>query len=376
MNAVRFVMTWAAVEPAEGVFDDAYLDGVAERIGWAADAGLAVVLDMHEDIYGEGFGFDGAPAWTCDASYYAAFMPRTPWYLSALDPNVEACVDGLYTGDTRDRFVAAWRHVAARLASEPAIVGFDVLNEPGWGTYPVQQFEHDRLEGFYSDVVGAVRSVAPGWVAFLEPAGSRNAGFGTSLVPFGFGDVMYAPHSYDANAEAGGGFDPSHRQAILDNVAALAGEAQMLHAGLWIGEYGGIASQPGIVDYMTAQYDAAGAAAAGTMYWSYDKSDSYGILAPDGTEKTVLVGVLVRPYPDRVAGTPQSYAFDATTSTFTFVYMPDRSKLATTIAVPASVYPAGYHVDCGDCAYHSETGALVIDTPPTSTPATIVISSS
>src|SRR5690242_1300817 len=56
MNAVRFVMTWAAVEPAAGQYDDAYLDGVAERLGWAQASGLSVVLDMHEDVYGEGFG--------------------------------------------------------------------------------------------------------------------------------------------------------------------------------------------------------------------------------------------------------------------------------------------------------------------------------
>src|SRR4051812_4986121 len=52
MNAIRFVMTWAAVEPSAGVYDDAYLDAVAERLGWARTYGLDVVLDMHEDVYG------------------------------------------------------------------------------------------------------------------------------------------------------------------------------------------------------------------------------------------------------------------------------------------------------------------------------------
>jgi endoglycosylceramidase len=50
MNAIRFVMTWAAVEPDRGRYDDAYLDQVAERLRWAEAAGLWVVLDMHEDI--------------------------------------------------------------------------------------------------------------------------------------------------------------------------------------------------------------------------------------------------------------------------------------------------------------------------------------
>src|SRR5262245_47114112 len=34
-NTVRFLMTWAAVEPQQGVYDDAYLDRVAERMQWA-----------------------------------------------------------------------------------------------------------------------------------------------------------------------------------------------------------------------------------------------------------------------------------------------------------------------------------------------------
>ena len=55
MNGIRFVMQWAAIEPEEGVYDADYLDAVAERIGWAARRTSAVVLDMHQDVYGMGF---------------------------------------------------------------------------------------------------------------------------------------------------------------------------------------------------------------------------------------------------------------------------------------------------------------------------------
>ena len=372
MNAARFIMTWSAIEPNEGQYDDSYIDAVAERMGWAHDAGLAIVLDMHEDVYGEGFGFDGAPEWTCDASYYAAFVPQQPWYLDSLDPNVEACVDHFYTDRTiHQHFVEAWRYVAARLAKQPAIVGFDVLNEPNWGSYPIFQFERDRLEPLYGDVVAAVRAEAPDWVAFLEPSASRNTGLATQLTKFPFDNVMYAPHSYDAGAESGAGFDPAHRQAVLDNATELVAEASALHAGLWIGEYGGNATAPGIADYMTAEYDAAGTVAAGTMYWSYDKSGGYGLLNPDGSEKTALLDVVVRPYPDRVAGEPVVYGFDPATRTFTFTYVP--APGTTAIAVPARVYPGGYTVDCGDCTFHTDGGELVIDTPPSSSSATVTI---
>jgi len=373
-NAVRFVMTWAAVEPDEGQFDDAYLDRVGERLAWASASGLMVVLDMHQDIYGEGFGFDGAPRWTCDASHYAAFVPQSPWFLNAQDPHVIACVDGFYTrADLQERFTEAWRHVATRFADEPAVIGFDVLNEPHWGSYPIFAFERDRLAPFYERVVTSVREVAPRWVAFLEPSASRNGGLATSLYELPFPDVMYAPHSYDIMAESGGGFDNERRQAILDNVAELAREARELNAGLWIGEYGGVASKPGIVDYMTAQYDAAGSVAASTMYWSYDKSDGYGLLNPDGTEKANLLSALVRPYPARVAGAPISYAFDAATSTFTFEYDPDPAATAPTrIIVPERSYPTGYSVECGGCRYERDGDELVITEVPEGR-ATIVV---
>jgi endoglycosylceramidase len=374
-NSIRFLMTWAAVEPQPGVYNDAYLDGVAERLRWAEEAGLHVVLDMHQDIYGEGFGFDGAPRWTCDEARYAAFMLREPWFINATDPNVIACVDGFFErSDLRDHFISAWRHVAERLHDQRAVIGFDVLNEPNWGSYPIFQFERDRLAPLYAEVVLAVREAAPTWVAFLEPGASRNLGFATTLPMPPFPDVMYAPHSYDAMAENGGGFDPARRQPILDTVAELAQEAKRLHAGLWIGEYGGNADHQGIVEYMTAQYDAAGAVAAGTMYWAYDKSTGYALLDPDGNEKPVLLGALVRPYPERVAGTPLSYAFDAATTTFTAQYEPDPAVTApTVIVVPARVYPNGYQVECDGCTFEMAANQLTITNAPRGSPATIVI---
>ncbi|HSO36656.1 MAG TPA: cellulase family glycosylhydrolase, partial [Labilithrix sp.] len=76
MNAIRYLVTWAGLEPSRGVYDESYLAAIEERIGWARDAGLFVVVDMHQDLFGEGFlGGDGAPRWTCDASRYAAFKP-------------------------------------------------------------------------------------------------------------------------------------------------------------------------------------------------------------------------------------------------------------------------------------------------------------
>ena len=55
MNSVRFLVSWAALEPVRDAYDDAYLDEVARRVKLATDAGLLVFADLHQDLYGVGF---------------------------------------------------------------------------------------------------------------------------------------------------------------------------------------------------------------------------------------------------------------------------------------------------------------------------------
>ncbi|HTJ83718.1 MAG TPA: cellulase family glycosylhydrolase [Polyangiaceae bacterium] len=380
MSTVRFLITWAAVEPERGVFDEAYLDALAERMDWARDAGLFVVLDMHQDVYGEGFvsgGGDGAPRWTCDESHYAAFEPNpSQWFFNYLSPEVLACYDQFWSStDLRAEYAEAWRHVATRLEGyDDVILGFDPMNEPYWGSYVITGFEESVLQGFYEELVPKIREIRPKWIAFLEPASSRNLGVRTGLTKMPFADVVYAPHSYDRDAESGMGFDPAQRDVVLANARDLAGEASALGAGLWIGEYGGMADAPGIVEYMTAEYDAFGATAAGTTYWAYDEGGGYSMLDADGTEREPLVSTLIRPWPERVAGDPVSYAFDAATSTFTLTYRPDRSIAApTVISIPPRVYPDGFTVECDGCASTAIQGALEITTPPRGDDAVVTL---
>jgi endoglycosylceramidase len=372
LNSVRWVMPWAAVEPARGQYDDAYLDAVRARLDWAQAAGLVVVLDMHQDVYGEGFGFDGAPRWSCDAARYAAFVPQTPWSLDYTDPNVMACFDGLYTDDAiAGAFADAWAHVAARLGDHPAVLGFDVINEPHWGTYAVSRFERDRLGPFEARVIDAVRARAPGWLAFVEPANSRNLGIPTSLQPFAAKDVVYAPHAYDAQAETGGGFDPAHRDDFLANIAQLRDEADALGAALWIGEYGGVQTDPQITAYLDAAYDGAATARASSMYWSYDKG-GYGPLDPSGGEASATLAGLVRPYPARIAGELDAWSYDDATRALTVTWRADASIAAPTeIIVPARLAPSGVDVACAGCTVTTAGDVVSIVAPAGAVTATV-----
>ena len=161
----------------QGQYDDAYLDGVAERLQLGERAGLVVVLDMHEDVYGEGFGFDGAPRWTCDEARYAAFVPTTRGSSTRFDPNVMACVDDFYT--TRRSAAALRRCVAPRRRAARALAGGDRLRR-------AQRARLGHVPDLRSSsTIGSRRSTrgrrggargAPDWVAFLEPSAQPQRG--------------------------------------------------------------------------------------------------------------------------------------------------------------------------------------------------------
>jgi endoglycosylceramidase len=346
MNTLRFLIEWAAVEPARGAYDDAYLDDVRERMDWARDAGLLVVLDMHQDLFGEGFaGGNGAPRWTCDEERYAAYEPQELWFLGYLEENVVACFDNFWSStDLQTSYANAYAHVAERLHDHEAIIGFEVMNEPWLGSYGIEDFEPRALQPFYELVVPTVREAAPHWLAFLEPSSMSNLGRGTQLTKMPFDDVVYAPHSYDNGAESGDPFEDANREQILTKLVKLADEARTLGAALWVGEYGGDSDNPGITPYMDAEYDAFSSVFAGSSYWDYSRGDGYGIENEDGSPKPVLWDVLVRPWPERIAGTPGAWSFDDVTASFT-VSWSGATSAPSILRVPARAYPSGVVVD-------------------------------
>ena len=364
MNSIRFLIEWAAVEPSPGEYDDDYLTDVHTRLDWARDAGLLVVLDMHQDLYGEGFlGGNGAPPWTCDADRYAAYQPSEDWFLGYLDENVVACFDGLWTdADLQDHYARAWAHVAEKLGDHDSVIGFEVINEPWQGSYSFDEFESRALQPFYELVVPAVRAVAPHWLAFLEPMSMSNLGRDTHLTKMPFANVVYAPHSYDSAAERAGDFAETERPVVLEKLTKLSAEAKAIGAALWIGEYGGNAEWSGITTYMDAEYDAFASVFSGSTYWDYSRGDGFGILNDDGTEKPVLWDALVRPAPERVAGIPGHWGYDDATRTLT-VEFTAAGNASSILRAPARAYPQGFVVDVagGDAVVADDVIEVVAD---------------
>jgi len=177
LNCIRLLIFWDGVEPEPGEYDEAYLDMVAERVAWAHEAGLFVILDMHQDLYSHAIpGGNGAPAWatlTGDAEHVRdGGAWSTAYYTS---PMLHAAFDNFWANapgpdgvGIQDRFARAWGEVARRFADTPGVIGYDLLNEPFLG-------------GAITGVIQAVMSEVPGILDAVPPDVLTSGGFGEVL---------------------------------------------------------------------------------------------------------------------------------------------------------------------------------------------------
>ncbi|WP_067833766.1 cellulase family glycosylhydrolase [Actinomadura kijaniata] len=319
-NSVRYLVQWKNVEPRPGRYDEGYLDAVARRVSWYREQGMHVILDMHQDIYGPaacpGAG-NGAPAWATITDGLPC-TPQTPWVLTYLQPGVVRAFDNFWnhTGahpELMRRYAAMWRHVARRFAGDPAVLGYDLINEPFGGTRQLGFFEKPTLTPFYQRVVNAIREVdRDNWI-FLEPQPvGPNEGGPTFLDPVrdprpGGPRLVLAPHLYPLGIDLGGSYSGPTRALARAQLALwrtnLPAAARRLGTPLWIGEVGGMnADAAGAGDFTADWLTLADDLRIGWAYWSNDPGAT-GVTDANGNP-TVFGRLLARPRPRAIAGTP------------------------------------------------------------------------
>lgn len=160
-NLIRLGMTWDAVEPEPGQYDEEYLDRVEKVADLCEKYGIYFYLDMHQDLYSggpKGTAGDGAPYWACITDGGKFKPAKLVW--------AEGYFWGKATHRSFDHFWAdspllgksvqtyyreMWSHVAERFKDHPALFGYDMLNEPFPGTDGGKVFR--KLVGSIAKVV-------------------------------------------------------------------------------------------------------------------------------------------------------------------------------------------------------------------------------
>jgi endoglycosylceramidase len=312
MNVVRLLFTWEAYEPSPGAYDEAYLAYYtsAARAAWAR--GLFVIVDFHQDAFSRfsigGCG-DGFPAWALPPSVTPADPDNGPscsdWGFRMLsDEAMAASWDAFYADETgaRTRYIAMLKSVAAHLAGEPGVVGYDIVNEP-WGD------EVTQIGPLYEDAAVAIREASASAILFVEPRALVSAGNATKLQKPSFGNVAYAPHFYDGSVllfKSWSGIRPDEPFELM------RGAAESFGAPLFLGEFGAPAEAGGALSYMTAMYEkldeglSSGAQWVYTPGWTPEAKDGWNdedLSIVDDTGAT-RDNFEPRPYARRIAGTP------------------------------------------------------------------------
>jgi endoglycosylceramidase len=393
-NGVRFLVTWAAIEPTKGTFDEAYLDRVEQWLDWYRDHDIHVVLDMHQDLYSEAFNGDGAPEWAVftDGLTFKGVPEGGPWYLAAADPATQAAYQNFWdpakphAAELQQHYLAALAHLADRFKDHPAVIAYDVMNEPVFangdlgatlarvGDAAAGNFHNDRLMSFTQRAIDAVRSVdTENWVYF-EPTSLLNAfPYPGDLDMAGLRDgrkgaprLGYAPHFYEMSVHDGTGY-PEGSPYVSTWEKYRGGEAATLGGPLWVGEVGAGPDNARMYDYVSDFLAMSDRLQAGWAWWSWDPG-GWSPVNPDFT-MSANGKRLIRVQPRAVSGDPTSFGWDAAKKRFDLAWTErDGVTAPTEIAVPADAFDTGWVVvldgkETRSYDYSEERAVLSIRTP-------------
>ncbi|SMD22831.1 cellulase family glycosylhydrolase [Kibdelosporangium aridum] len=240
-NAVRFLVTWAWVEPEPRKIDHRYLTAVAEQIAAFTDQGIRVYVDFHQDLYSRylfnrdsWYTGDGAPEWVVRAGNYPRESCGLCFHWGQNMKNNQAVTSAVYDFwhnrevttpagpiKIRDEFLyqasETMRFLKENLSPNAfrLILGVDPLNEPYAGRYDTGQngpaWERDLLWPFYQQF--RQRMDQAGWAdkaAFVEPLvfWNQNVEFfaepgGLTAVPALGSRFVFNSHFYDGKAQSG-----------------------------------------------------------------------------------------------------------------------------------------------------------------------------
>lgn len=337
-SAIRLLVFWEAVEPEPSRYDESYLSAVRERIDAAGRAGLRVVVDMHQDLWGRGFGSAGAPEWAGDPEGYARFRAQRPWMLGYFRPEVMRAFDRLWADEAlQEAFAGAWAQLVRAVHDSPAVLAYDVINEPFWGSGDPDRFDRWIAPRFYARMVDAIRAIDLRRYVAIEPASIAGAGWSPRLVAPRRDRLVLAPHFYPPAMELGAGWPSRGGHAVLDDhVAVLERMSRDTGLPIFVGELGARRGVPGATRFLEEALDALDAAQLGWFYWDLGRADSGYALWDQAGEPTDHARAIARPGPIRIAGEPLRWRWDAHERRFELEWIErDDVDGDTIVAVPS-----------------------------------------
>jgi endoglycosylceramidase len=378
-NAVRVGVLWQAVEPEPGVYNDGYLKQIAKTVRMLGREGVYSLLDFHQDMYNQLFQGEGFPRWAVQDDGLPNPRHGFPGnYLT--NPALQRAYDNFWANKPgpggiglQDRYAAAWAHVARRFRGNPSVLGYEIMNEPFPGSHatacvrpagcPVKDRE---LTGLERTVDRAIRAVDTRTLVFYEPFATFNFGFKDHIGSLDDPNAVFAWHDYCLANEAAGCSTHATTMANAATFVARSGDGSMMT------EFGATTSAPdlhqmvSLADHYMVPWTEWAYCYCGDITTSSRQEGM--VVDPFKAKKganlvTSILGSLVEPYPQVIAGTPRPWRYDHSTRVFSFTYTTRKASgsgsfpagSVTEIATPRLDYPNGYVAKV--------TGGIVVSPP-------------
>lgn len=347
----RLLVFWDDLEPEPGRYSRRYLEKIERVLDWARRHDVKVVIDAHQDVFGPAFGHRGIPGWATRTDG----LPFTPhpddWFAEYFEPAVQRAFTHLYEDDDLRRAQARmWRTLAARFARHPAVLGYDLINEPMGEPEPgedivsaARRIERDQLTPMYNRLADAVRPADPDAWVFVEPTPVVGEGVPTGLGRVDDPRVVYAPHFYDTAMEAGADYDPGAGW-IEAYERAVTAYPRRYRVPVVVGEWGPPDSS---LPHMNRFYrDALASLSRYASGWAgYVWCYGGGYCAVDGAGAfRANKELTAEPYAETVAGSVRSAGYDSATGVYRLVYRPARhGSRVTGLSLP----PGAWRITAG-----------------------------
>jgi endoglycosylceramidase len=366
-DVIRLNLSWSLLEPSPDHISRSYVNRISQVVGWARRAGMYVILDMHQDAWSKYLystvrdhctapyqpirGYDGAPRWASLHTQPACALDGT----RELDPAVEEDFAKLFHDarapdgvGLREHFTTAVAALARRFRNDPAVAGYDLLNEPTF--FKVPGTNASVLLPFYAKVIDGVRRRVHGFrqLFFIEPSAVRDLTDASSITArwsaySSYRNVVYSPHVYTRT------FTPRTFPMDGGYLSAIA-DARHLELPLWIGEFGcNPADTPTILSAHYRLQDALGLGGA-LWLWKENVNDVHpsvfwGVYGPPfgpGVPQRERIRLTSRIYALATAGNLDRLSYDPGTGQFRMRATSRRVRFgaesrSTIVFIPAAI---------------------------------------
>ncbi|MFJ9141254.1 cellulase family glycosylhydrolase [Streptomyces griseus] len=342
-NFARLLVFWDDLEPRRGQYSERYLRRVERILDWARKHRIHVLIDAHQDVFGPAFGHRGIPEWATRTDG----LPFTPnpddWFSEYFQPAVQRAFTHLYEDPDLQRAQAAmWQVLATRFRDHPAVIGYDLINEPmgeprAGEDLPTaaRRIEAEHLTPMYNRLARAVREKDRDTWLFVEPTPIVGEGVPTGLGRIRDRRTVYAPHFYNTAMEAGADYDPDAGWIEAYEAAVTAYPARY-GMPVVVGEWGPLNNAlPHMGRFYreaVASLDRYSSGWAGYV-WCY--GGGYCAVDERGRFRTNKERTAA-PYAPAVAGTVRSGAYDPGTRTYRLAYRAAARPGVTELSLPPS----------------------------------------